>query len=210
MSESDLDFLDQHFRTAIRSGDYTGAVRFFKKSIHEALQAEDEELVGYASGLLIASLIAAGPDQEALALLYQVVDSFPGDPFLRSSLAGYLLSPLREPSRAMEVLGPALDELMAEEGSRHATLGLHGAILCALGRREEAEQCLEEMLRSPFRRMDPSAIDFRLVESLILAGWSKDMCEQYLTVVREQARKADDEAVIKRSDQLLRLLRHEA
>lgn len=207
MDESTLDFLGQWFHATIRSGDYAGAVQFFKERTHEALLAQDEKAVGYASGLLIASLIAAGPDQEALTLLYRAVDSFPGDPYLRSSLAAYLLSPLEEPLRAMEILGPALDELMAKEGSRHATLGLHGAILCALGRREEAEQHLREMLQSPLRRMAPSAIDLRLVESLILAGWSKDVCEQYLNMVREVAQRANDAGVMERSEHLLCLLR---
>jgi hypothetical protein len=107
----------------------------------------------------------------------------------------------------MEVLEPALAELMAEEGSRHATLGLHGAILCALGRREEAEQRLGEMLQSPFRRMHPSAIDFRLVESLIKAGWSKDECVQYLNIAREVAQETNDTGVMERSEHLLSLLR---
>lgn len=207
MNENDWDFLDQRFRTAIGSGDYAGAVRFFKERTREALLSDDEEAVAYTSGLLIASLTAAGPDQEALALLYQAVDSFPGDPYLRSSLAGYLLFSLREPSRAMEILELALDELMAEQGSRHATLGLHGSILCALGRRGEAERCLREMLQSPLRRMAPSAIDFRLVESLINAGWGNDTCKQYLTVARQLAQEANDAFVMERSENLLGLLR---
>lgn len=207
MNESDLDFLSQHFRAAMRAGDYLGAVRFFKERTREALLAGDAEAAAYAGDLLIASLIAAGPDQEALDLIYEVVDSFPEEIYLRSSLAGHLLSILQEPLRAMEVLEPALDELMAEEDSRHATLGLHGAILCALGRREEAEQHLREMLQSPLRRMYPAAIDFRLVESLINAGWGNDECEQYLTIARELAQEANDACVMERSEHLLRLLR---
>ena len=203
------DALDQRFLSAMRARDYQRAIPFFKERIREAIEAQDEEAVGYAGDLLIALLIAAGPDQEALALLHEAIDSFVGEIYLRSSFAGYLLFSLGEPSRAMEILEPAFDELMAEEGSRHATLGLQGAILCALGRREEAEQCLREMLRSPLRRMDPSAIDFRLVESLISAGWSKDMCEQYLTVARDRAREANDAFAIERSDRLLHQLRHE-
>jgi tetratricopeptide (TPR) repeat protein len=191
----------------MRAGDASGAVRFFKERIREALLSGDEETVAYTSYLLIASLIAAGPDQEALDLIYKTVDSYPGEIYLRASLAGYLLFSLREPSRAMEILGPALDELEAEEGSRHATLGLYGAILCALGRREEAEQCLREMLQSPLRRMDPSAIDFRLVESLIQAGWSNDACEQYLTMAREIAQAANDAGIMERSEHLLHVLR---
>jgi tetratricopeptide (TPR) repeat protein len=208
MKEFDSDFLDQQFLTAMRAGDYLGAVRFFKERTREALLDEEEEAVGYASDILIASLTAAGPDQEALDLVYVAVDSYPGEIYLRSSLAGYLLSFLIEPSRAMEVLEPALDELMAEEGSRHATLGLYGAILCALSRREEAERCLIEMLQSPLRRMYPGAIDFRLVEALIQAGWSKEACEQYLTIAREVAKEANDIGVMERSEHLLRLLQH--
>jgi tetratricopeptide (TPR) repeat protein len=200
------DSLDRHFFALMRSRDYEGAVRFFKERLREALQAEDEEATVDAAHLLISSLTAAGLDQEAFALLWQVVNSLPGEAYLRSSFAGFLLSSLKQPAQALEVLDPVFDELVAERGSRHATLGLRGAILFALGRVEEAERGFREMLEPSLSRMDPSAFDFRLVESLISEGLRKEDCEHYLKIVYQRAQEANDQGVLKRAEGLLRLL----
>jgi tetratricopeptide (TPR) repeat protein len=203
MNRLDPDSPTRHFLGFIRARDYKGAVGFFTERIREALRVGYEEEVVHSSHLLIASLIAAGPDQEALDLLWQVVNSLPEDIYLRSSFAGFLFSFLNQPAQALEVLDPVLEKLVAEECSRHATFGLQGAILLALGRVQEAEHCFREMLQPSLWRMYPGAFDFRLVESLILAELMKDECEQYLKTIYQRAQETNDEGVMERANQLL-------
>jgi len=206
MDKLDPDSLARHFLSLMRARDYEGAVGFFTERIREALRAGYEEEIVHSSHLLIASLIAAGPDQRALDLLWKVVNALPDDAYLRSSFAGWLFSFLKQPAQALEVLNPVIEELVAEEGSRHATLGLQGAILLALGRAQEAEHCFREMLQPSLWRMYPGAFDFRLVESLILAGLMRDECEKYLKTVYKRAQETNDEGVMERADDLLRKL----
>lgn len=207
MAKQDFDSLEQSFFTLMRGRDYASAVRFFIERVHEALQVGDEEATRHASHFLISSLITAGPDEEALSLLWQVVDSFPEDIYLRSSFASFLLFTLRQPAKALEMLDSVFDKLVAEGGSRHATLGLRGTILLALGREQEAEHCFREMLQPSLRRMHPSTLDLRLVGALISRGLMKEECEHYLKIVSQVAQEAGDQGVLARADEFLRKLR---
>ncbi len=206
MDAPDLSPLDRHFIALIRAGDYDGAVRFFKERVREAFQGADKEAMLDATPLLITSLSAAGPDEEAISLLWQVIDSLPEEPFIRSSFAELLLYTLREPAEALKMLDSVFDELVAEVGSRHAALAVRGEILFALERTEEAGQCFRDMIQPSLRRMDPSAFDFRLVESLISGGLMKEECMQYLNIAYHQAKQANDEGVMERVDYLRGLL----
>lgn len=205
----DFDSLEQNFFALMRGGDYASAVSFFVERVHEGLQVGDEEATIHASHFLISSMIAAGPDEEALSLLWQAVNSFPEELYLRSSFASFLLFALKQPAQALEMLDSVFDELIAEAGSRHAALGLRGEILFALGREQEAEHCFREMLQPSLRRMDPSAFDLRLVESLISGGLMKEECEHYLKIVSQVAQEANDQGVLGRADELLRKIRTE-
>lgn len=202
----DFDSLEQSFFALMRSGDYASAVRFFIERVREALQVGDEEATIHASHFLISSLIAVGPDEEALSLLWQVVDSFPEEIYLRSSFASFLYFSLKQPAQALEILDSVLYKLITEEGSRHATLGLRGTILLALGREQEAEHCFREMLQPSLRRMYPSAFDLRLVGSLISRGLMKEECKYYLKIVSQVAQEAGDQGVLVRAEELLRRL----
>jgi tetratricopeptide (TPR) repeat protein len=206
MTEFDSESLDRYFLELLRASDYEGAVQFFMQRTRKALQSSDEETATHASQLLIASLIAAGPNHEALALLWQVVNTFPAEAYLRSSLAELLLS-LKQPAQALDLLDSIFDKLIAEESSRHAALGLRGTILFALGRMEEAEHCFLEMLQPSLRRMYPSAFDLRLVEALISARLRKEECDQYLKIVYQRAEEFNDPGVLARAEELLGLLR---
>ncbi|HEV8582817.1 MAG TPA: hypothetical protein VGX68_27445 [Thermoanaerobaculia bacterium] len=201
-----LELLFDRFTALMRSRDYSGAVSFFKERVREALQAEEREMATNAASLLISSLIIAGNDEEAIDLVWRVVNSLPEAAFLRSTFAGFLLYSLKQPQQALEVLDPVFEELMALEGCRHATLGLRGTILFALGRVEEAQDSFREMLQPSLWRMDPSAFDFRLVESLISAGLMKEECKEYLNIAYHQAQQTNDEDVMARADHLRGLL----
>lgn len=206
MDKLDPDSLDRHFLALMRADDFKGALQFSVEHTREALLAGDERVI-YACHLLIASLIAAGPDQEAMDLVWQVARSPQDDIYLRSNFAGYLLFFLKQPAQALEVLEPVYQRLLAEEGSRHGALGLWGAILLELGRVQEAKDSFREMLQPSLWRMDPAAFDFQLVEALISKGLMKEECEHYLKIARQRAHESNDEAVMKRSEQLLELLR---
>lgn len=200
-------FPDQEFFDLMRVRDFKAAVHFATERLRESLRSGDKNSTIDASHLLIASLVAAGPDQEALALLWQVVNSFPEEPYLRSIFADFLLFTMKQPLQALEIITPVLGELLAEEGSRHATLGLQGAILSALGRHSGAEECLREMLQPSLWRMMPSGFDFRLVESLIPKGLARSQCAQYLEIAYRRAQESNDREVMARAESLLRALR---
>jgi tetratricopeptide (TPR) repeat protein len=208
MDKLDPDSLDRHFLALMRADDFKGALQFSVEHTREALLTGDERVI-YACHLLIASLIAAGPDQEALDLIWQVAKSPQGDIYLRSNFAGYLLSFLKQPAQALEVLEPAYQSLLNEEESRHGALGLWGAILLEIGRVQEAEDSFREMLQPSLWRMNPAAFDLQLVEALVSRGLMKDECEYYLGIVRKRAQEMSDESVIERADYLLHLLRRD-
>lgn len=106
MDKLDPDSLDHHFLALMRASDYEGAVSFFADHVREAFRARDDETIIHACHLLIASLIAAGPNQKAVDLIWKVVKSFPEEVYLRLSFAGFLLSFGKQPAQALVAADP--------------------------------------------------------------------------------------------------------
>lgn len=198
----DLESIRSRFSDFVRARDFEGAATFFADAFREAKESGADEAAAEIGDLLAGVLTAGGRDLEALEIYRELLADFPPDAYLNLRVATFLTTLLKRPSEALATLEPVLEELLGDEHVRHATLGVWGANSAVLGNMEEAERCLGPLMED-LPRMDPSAIDFLLVEALASRGEIKDGCREYLSRALNQAERAGDEGVADRSRSLL-------
>src|SRR5216683_3952264 len=202
----EFETLDQVFMRLMRKRDYEGAIALLGEVFAKAREARDFETALESGSLLVSALVVAQKDEEALEIYRTMLVDSPADTFLRLRMATFLVTMLKHPSEALEVLEPIAEYLLSADETRHATLGVLGLSHALLGRLDEAKTCFDQMLDPNLARMDPSAFDLLLVEFLVSSGEMKDECKEYLSIAFRQAQEAGDREVAARAESLLRQL----
>jgi tetratricopeptide (TPR) repeat protein len=200
---TDISSIEQRYLQLMHEGKFEEAIVFLGDVFERMRQSADSRVATHMGSMLVSALIAAGKDGDALETFRRMLLDSPSDLYLRLRAGTFVISILKQPAEALQILAPAAGDLLAAEETRHATLGVLGTIYAELGRSEEAERCLREMIEPSLARMYPSAFDFMLVESLVARGETPDLCKEYLATVLRQAQEADDRMVAAQADSLL-------
>lgn len=203
---ADLEHIRRLFSEFVRARDFNGAAAFFSEAFRDAKESGDRENALEIGDRLAGILTAGGRDLEALDVYRELLTEFPEDAFLNLQVATFLTTLLRRPDEAIETLAPVLDELLQDEHVRHATLGVWGTNQARLGNLDEARRSFGLLREDDLSRMDPSAINFLLVEELLSRGELKAECQEYLSRALGQAERMGDEDVARRARSLLNLL----
>ena len=126
------------------------------------------------------------------AYLGAVADD-PSDALLKLRFANFLLDSLNEPTRALDVIEPALPQLRADRSTYHDAESSLGTIYVALGRLEDAARTFRDLARPEvLPGSEPRAYDFRLVTALVANKVMLAECLEYAEHVQALATEQDD------------------